>query len=114
MTTIITLPRHLAEQLESYASARQRSAEALAIEFIEAALVEHEEETLEELVARIKKMPRSPQNENIRQGNLAEVLRALEAMDYEVDIDAQNAAFRAAEEELRAMNRADDIAEGRG
>ncbi len=117
MTTTITLPDRLAEQLQQQATVRHRSVEALVIEYVEAALSDEtndEEESLEALVARIKAMPPNPLSIIPAQGNLAEVLQALEAMEDDVDVEAQSAALRAAEEELRAINRADDIAEGRG
>ena len=117
MTTTITLPDHLAEQLKQQANMRHRSVEALVIEYVEAALGDEsteEEESLEALVARIKAMPPNPLSIIPAQGNLAEVLRSLEAMEDDVDIEAQSAALQAAEEELRAIDRANDIAEGRG
>jgi hypothetical protein len=116
MTTTITLPDRLAEQLQQQATARHSSVEALVIEYVEAALgdeITEEEESLEALVARIKALPPNPQSIIPAQGNLAEVLRSLEAIEDDVDIEAEGAALRAAEEELRAINRADDIAEGR-
>jgi hypothetical protein len=116
MTTTITLPDRLADQLQQRADAQQRSVESLVIAYVEAGLTdatEEEEDSLEALVARIKAMPRNPMNPRPAQGNLAETLRALEAMEDDVDIEAESAAFRAAEEELRALDRADDIAEGR-
>ena len=116
MTTTITLPDHLVDQLQQQASIRHRSIEALVIEYVEAALNDElvdEDESLEALVARIKAMPPNPASIIPAQGNLAEVLRLLEADEDNGDIEAQNAALQAAEEELRAINRADDIAEGR-
>jgi hypothetical protein len=127
MTTTIILPDDLAQQLQQQAMIRRRSAEALAIEYIAAALTEKAttqvqvdlppldaDTELLALVARIKSMPPNPQSIIPAKGNLADVLRAMEAMEYESDLEAESAALRAAEEELRAINRADDIAEGRG
>src|SRR5258705_14012234 len=117
MTTIVTLPDRLAEQLRQQATVRHSSVEALVIEYVEAALGDEttdEEESLEALVARIKAMPPNPLSIIPAQGNLAEALRSLEAMEDDVDIEAQSAALQAAEEELRAIDRAEDIAEGRG
>jgi hypothetical protein len=127
MTTTIILPDDLAQQLQQQAMIRRRSAEALAIEYIAAALTEKAttqvqvdlppldaDTELLALVARIKAMPPNPQSIIPAKGNLADVLRAMEAMEYESDLEAESAALRAAEEELRAINRADDIAEGRG
>ena len=125
MTTTITLPDHLAEQLQRRAATAQRSVEALAIAYIESGLIEAEDGSLFEqptgpldedpellaLIARIKATPPNPARIIPAQGNLAAVL-ALMAQgepDYEL-LDALDAA----ELELRMINRADDIAEGRG
>jgi hypothetical protein len=113
MTTIITLPDHLARQLQQQATARHSSVEALVIEYVEAALgdeMAEEEESLEALVARIKALPPNPQSIIPAQGNLAEVLRDMAAGEPDPEVLA---ALVAAEEESRAIDRADDIAEGR-
>jgi plasmid stability protein len=115
-TTTITLPDYLAKQLQQQAAARHSSVEALVIEYVEAALgdeMTEEAQSLDALVARIKAMPPNPLSIIPAQGNLAEVLRSLEAIEDDVDIEAESAALQAAEEELRAINKADDIAEGR-
>ena len=126
MTTIITLPDDLAQQLRQQAATRHRSAEALAIEYLAVALSEaaappqttesapDDDAELLALVAQIKAMPKDPRNIIPAKGNLAEVLRALERSDAQVDVEAESADLRRAEEELNAINRADDIAEGRG
>jgi hypothetical protein len=116
MTATITLPDRLVRQLQQQASAQQSSIEALVIAYIEAALTDEaadEEASLEVLVERIKAIPPNPQSIIPAQGNLAEVLRALEAVEEEVDIETESMALRAAEEELRLINHADEIAEGR-
>lgn len=126
MTTTIALPDPLFEQLERRAIEQQRSVEALAIEYTAAALTEEaapstidipapeDDPELLALVARIKAMPKDPQNIIPAKGNLAEVLRALESADAEVDIEAESADLRRAEEELNAINQADAHAEGYG
>jgi len=128
MTTTITLPDQLASQLQRRAAAEQRSVEALAIAYIESGLTEPEspvvaasdealanDPELLALVARIKATP-SPARSIPSQRKLAELLRSFEAMDLgdDYDLDAEIAALDAAEAELRAINRADDIVEGRG
>jgi plasmid stability protein len=113
MTTTITLPDHLVAQLQQQATVRHRSVEALVIEYVEAALGDEsteEEESLEALVARIKAMPPNPLSIIPAQGDLAEVLRDMVAGEPDPEVLA---ALVAAEEELRAIDRADDIAEGR-
>lgn len=123
MTTTITLPETLAEQLQQQATKRKRSVEALAIEYLTAALTEEasvpvqpveDDAELLALVARIQAMPPNPARIIPAKGNLAEVLRALEAREDDYDMEAERAALGAAEAELHAINRADDSAEGRG
>jgi predicted transcriptional regulator len=124
MKTTITLPDDLSQQLHQQAVSRKRSAEALAIEYIAAALTEEAATTVEvnrpardddaellALVARVKAMPPNPQNTIPAKGNLADVLRAM--AHGEPDQEVLDALV-AAELELRAMDKADDIAEGRG
>lgn len=69
-----------------------------------------------ELVEQIKAMPRNPASIIPAKGDLAAVLRELEAIkpDEDYDLEEEIAALDAAEAELRAINRADDIREGRG
>lgn len=127
MTAIITLPESLATLLQRRAAVEQRSIESLAIASIEAGLTETPEAVQEpeafepspellELVAQIKATPRNPASIIPAQGNLAAVIRELEALtpDDDYDVHEEIAALDAAEEELRAINRADDSREGRG
>lgn len=127
MTTTITLPNDLAERLARQASAERRSVQSLAIEYLMSALSSEQAELvtrslppLDEdpellaLVARIKAMPPNPASIIPPKGNLADVLRAMEAVrDSDYDLEAEIAALDAAEQELRALDRANDIAEGR-
>lgn len=127
MTTTITLPGPLAAQLQQRAAVEHRSVEALAIEYIAAGLTEAPEPAgvpeafepspeLLELVEQIKATPRNPASIIPAKGDLAAVLKAMEAMtpDDDYDLEEEIAALDAAEVELRAINRADDIREGRG
>lgn len=120
--TTITLPPKLAEQLARQAEAQQRSVESLAIEYLVTALREGEASPAEPLppleddpellalVARIKAMPPDPASIIPARGNLAEVLRAMAQGEPDQEVlDALDAA----EQELRAIDRANDIAEGR-
>lgn len=127
MTTTITLPETLARQLAQRAATERLSVETLAIAFLTFALHEERlEESAEErssldedpellaLIASIKAMPPNPANIIPARGNLADVLRALESVeDPDYDLDAELAALDAAEAELRAIDRANDVAEGR-
>jgi plasmid stability protein len=119
MTTTITLPEPLAAQLQRRAAVEHRSVEALAIEYIAAGLTEapagvreafEPSPELLELVEQIKAMPRNPASIIPAKGDLAAVLKAMAQGEPDQELlDALDAA----ELELRAMNRADDIAEGR-
>lgn len=94
MPTTITLPAYLAAQLQQRAADEQRSVEALALAYIETGLTQlgprpvaasNEElandPALSALVTRITAMPPNPASILPAQGQLAEVLRALEAVE---------------------------------
>ncbi len=128
MSTTITLPAHLVAQLQERATIEHRSVEALAIAYITTGLLEtmalsdaprsdprEDDPELCAVVARIKALPPNPASIIAAQGNLAPVLRVLEATpDDTSDLNVEIAALQSAEEELRVLNRADDLAEGRG
>lgn len=77
--------------------------------------IPEEDPELLALIARIKATPPDPAYIIPAQGNLADVIRALEAMepDEDYDLEAEVAALDAVESEQRALDRAKDIAEGR-
>ena len=113
MTTAIVLPDPLIKRLEQRAALQRRSVEALVIDYVEAALHDQATEdmpSLEAIVAQIKAMPPNPQNRIPAKGDLAAVLALM--ADGEPDQEVLDALV-AAELELRAINQADDIAEGR-
>lgn len=128
MSTTITLPSQLAAQLQERAMIEHRSIEALAIAYITTGLLEtmtladasqtdmqQDDPELHAVVARIQALPPNPASSIPARGNLATVLRVLEATpDDTPDLNAEIAALQSAEEELRALNQADDLAEGRG
>ncbi len=124
MTITITLPDYLTAQLQRRAADEHRSVEALALTYIETGLMQtapppsgtskeelaHDPEILA-LVARIKATPRNPVRVIPSQQKLAELLAVMVVGEPDQTLlDALDAA----EAELRAINRADDIAEGRG
>jgi hypothetical protein len=128
MSITITIPAHLTEQLQQRAATERLSVEALAIAYIQAGLMRDvttaapevaatsvDDPELLALIAQIKAMPRDRANIIPAKGNLAEALRAFAAMepDPDYDLDAEIAALNAAEAELHAINKADDIVEGR-
>ena len=127
MIITITLPDHPAMQLQHQATTRNRTVEALAIEYIVAGLSDAaqlvpprtatpaDDAELLALVARIKATPPNPAAFIPAKGQLGDVLAALEAIEAEPGYDwrAEHAALVDAEMELRALNRANDLAEGR-
>ncbi len=126
--TTITLPEQIAAQLQRRATDERLSVEALAIAYITNGLTRPapssvsastaeraNDPELLALVARITALPPNPASIIPAKGDLAEVLRTLEAVDDPAyDLAAEVAALDAAELELRALDRANDIAEGRG
>jgi len=121
MTTTIALPDYLVAQLQQRALVQHRSLESLVIEYLETqmqalpspptsaeALANNAE--LLALVARIKATQPNPTRTLPSQAKLAELLAVM--VQGEPD-HALLAALDAAELELRALNRADDLAEGR-
>ena len=126
--TTITLPEQIAVQLQRRATDERLSVEALAIAYITNGLTRPapssvsastteltNDPELLALVARITALPPNPASIIPAKGDLAEVLRTLEAVDDPAyDLAVEIAALDAAELELRALDRANDIAEGRG
>ena len=126
--TTITLPEQIAAQLQRRATDERLSVEALAIAYITNGLTRPapssvsastaeraNDPELLALVARITALPPNPASIIPAKGDLAEVLRTLEAVDDPAyDLAAEVAALDAAELELRVLDRANDIAEGRG
>jgi plasmid stability protein len=124
MPTTITLPEHLARQLQQRAVAHQRTPEALAIDLIALGLGEMATDAspsataadpeLSAVVARITATPPNPDCIIPARGNLADLLRSLDAMEGESDVAAETVGAKHLSPLHPAMNRADDVAEGRG
>ena len=121
--TTITLPDYLAVQLQQRAEDEHRSVEALALTYIETGLTRpapppvaaSDEELANDpellaLVARIKAGPR-PARVIPSQAKLAALLATMVQGEPDRDLLA---VLDAAEREQRALDRADEIAEGRG
>jgi hypothetical protein len=126
MAITITLPDTLALRLQTEAQARNRPAEDFAVELLDRALAPEANEgeyvpmTLDEIVAKIRSAPPNPANQfdmEARMKGLEEYLKkslAAEAEDdQEFDLDAWNREWDAVENEMKAVARANDIAEGR-
>jgi hypothetical protein len=110
------LPVHLARRLQQWAVAHQRTPEERAIDLIapgrgataseEALAATAADPELSAVVAHITATPPNPDRIIPARGNLADLLRSLDALAGESDIAAESAALRAAEAELRAINQA--------
>lgn len=136
MTLTITLPEKIAEQLQRKAKERHLSAVEVAIDLLENALDEQadfhpalangktliaatddEVETIsptpEEVVAKIKALgPSDPRNIRPATGSLAQALRSIPS-DPDFDFEEWNRQWAEVEAEMKAITRANDIAEGR-
>jgi type IV secretory pathway TrbF-like protein len=124
MEMTITLPDVLAARLRNEAQTRQRSATEVAIELLGEALGPEPQQTedfpltLDEVVAKIRALPSDPslirQPTSSLETYLADSL-AREAEDNnDFDIEAWQKEWNAFEAELKAVTRANDIAEGQG
>jgi hypothetical protein len=113
MTLTITLPHHLAEQLQRKAEEEQLTAEEVAIDLLEEALEELFWHTPEEVVAKIKATPPDPTAIRPAEGSLADALRRLPA-DPEFNLAEWERQWVSVENEMKMMTRIDDLAEGRG
>lgn len=123
MSITITLPDILAAKLETEAQAQSRSAEDIAVELLDQALgveplaPDYVPLTLEEIVARIRATPPNPEMIRPPSGSLGEYLAAsIAAEDPNEPFDEAewNRQWAAVEAEMKAMTRANDLAEGRG
>ncbi len=115
MPVTINLTDTLAEKLQVRAGMQQISLEKLAVNILNKALEPADEDypTPEEVVARIKATPPNPANIRPGTGSLAEALQ--NAPDFpEFDLEAWEKEWAVVEREMKAVTRANDIAEGRG
>lgn len=123
MEITLSLPDVLATKLQTEARAQKRPAEEVAVELLDQALKvelelqEYVPPTLEEVVARIRATPPNPQMIRPPQGSLGEYLAAsIAAEDPNEPFDEAewNRQWAAVEAEMKAITRANDLAEGRG
>jgi len=126
MTITITLPDFLAVRLQREAQALQRSAEDLAVELLDKALEAKQQDddrfhlTPEEVVAKIKALPPNPANQfdmKAMMAGLADYLEksiASEDPNEPFDQEEWQRQWNAIEAEMKAVSRANSIAEGRG
>jgi hypothetical protein len=113
MAITITLDDNLTAQLAQRARMNQVSVEQVAISILTAAVQESESDKLQEVVKRIQTMPPNDSLVRSAKGNLAEALRAGPS-DPGFDLEAWQRQWSGVEAELKAISRANDLAEGRG
>lgn len=113
MATTITLPDALEIELQQRARTEQRSVEDVVLEILHEAFAETTLPSLDAVAAKIKSTGPNPGNIRPAQGSLADVLRRTNSTQ-DVDLDQWNKEWAAVEAEMRAAERADDLAEGRG
>ncbi len=111
MALMIQLSESVAENLREAAERQQLKPEDLAAQLIENALDAYYFPTLEEVVAQIKALPYKPENVREPIGSLREHL-ASDPEDAEFDLEAWTQEWARVEEEMKAITRANDIAEG--
>lgn len=113
MALTLTIPDELVEQLQQTAKEQQLSVEDIIVQILRDALPHNDYfPTPEQVVAKIKALPKNPMNPLPPQGSLAEYLRN-SPTDPNFDLDAWNKEWKAVEAEMKAMTPANDIAEGR-
>ena len=117
MEITITLPDFLAAKLETKAQLRKRPAEEVAVELLDEVLADHVDVDIDAAIARIKALPPSP--ELIRQPTgslekyLADSLAREDNDNAQFDLEAWQKGWDAFEAEQKALDKADDISEGR-
>ena len=123
MEITITLPDFLAAKLQTKAQAQKRSTEEVAVKLLNHALdtepepTDYVPPTLEEVVARIRATPPNPEMVRPPSGSLGEYLAAsiaAEDPNEPFDVAVWNRQWAAVEADMKAITRANDIAEGRG
>ena len=123
MEITLNLPDLLATKLQTEARAQQRPTEEVAVELLDQALDVDQEPpdyvppSLEEVVARIRATPPNPKMVRPPEGSLGEYLAtsiAAEDPNEPFDEAEWKRQWAAVEAEMKAMTRANDLAEGRG
>lgn len=115
MTLQISLPEELAGELSRQAIHQKRTAQEIVIDLLNRALGFDQDkylETPEEVVARIKALPKNPDALRPAQGSVADALRRT-ITNEDFDLDAWEKEWAAVEAEMREMTLLDDIREGR-
>ncbi len=116
MPVTITIPDKLAKNLQTRAEIQQVSLAELIADLLTIAFaVEPDDDfpTPEEVVAEIKATPPNPANIHPATGSLAESLQNA-PHDPDFDLESWNREWAKVEAEMKAITRANDVAEGRG
>jgi len=112
MALVIDLSYTLEHKLKDEAQKRQRTPEQVVVDILSLAFEDDQLPTVAEVVARIKSTPPNPAMITPPQGSLADALRN-GPTDPQFDVKTWTQDWAAAEEELKQINRLNDIAEGR-
>ena len=115
MSVTITLTDPLVKQLRIQARRQHLQLEELVFNILNNALTPANQDVLtpEEVVAKIQATPPNPMNIHPATGSLREALH--NAPDYpDFDLESWEKEWANVEREMKAVTRANDIAEGRG
>jgi hypothetical protein len=115
MATMIPVPDELTRKLRAKANERQIPLNDLVVDILADAVEGDggESLTLEEVVAQIRATPPNPANFQPATESLADWLARTPA-DPSFDAEAWNREWAYVESEMKAVDQADDVAEGRG
>jgi predicted CopG family antitoxin len=113
VSVTITIPDDLAGRLQALAQVHNQSVDDLILSLLEASASEEAFPTPEEVVARIRATPPNPNNLRPPVGSLAEYLARPVPPDPNFNLEEWQREWDAVEAEMKAADRADDIAEGR-
>jgi plasmid stability protein len=114
MDITITLPNHIEAPLKRKAEEQHRSIKDVVLDILGTVLKAEEDvfPTPEAVVAKIKATPPNPQCIHPASGSLAEALRNA-TDDPDFDLAQWTQEWEAVEQEMKAITRANNIAEGR-
>jgi hypothetical protein len=112
MAISIKLDDNLVTELGKKAKEQQLSVEHLAIRILTEAVREFESVTPQEVVARVQATAPNPGQIRSATANLAELLSSADG-EPDLDLEAWKRQWSAVEADLKAITRANDIAEGR-
>ena len=113
MTVTIMMPDEMETQLQRQAEKEHMSLEEFILELLARALeMEKQFPSPEEVVDRIQATPANPHSFRPASGSLAEALRQA-PHDPDFDLAAWNREWAMVEAEMKAITRANTIAEGR-